>query len=310
MDQILSNIRDHFETEDDGQAHDILGLPSEYPAMTGNYNGMFGVLIKVPDDVSILEKFSGCQIRTSRMKIGRESGNYLMLMSDRKDNKYEFAALCREFVDPGEDGENRKKLLENPIVWWEKWKELLGNSISTRKITALYAELCELLELQKRSKNPVWSGPDSASHDIQTEKFDVEVKSTLKRYDAEIVVSGQHQLKAGKPLYLAFYRLEEDLDGTSVEELRETLEKEGYNIARTDRQLAKMGYELGESALKKKIRVLSRNLYFVGDDFPKITEDMFPEKSFPAGIKKISYTVDLNAVKPLSEDDEYNVSSV
>ena len=37
----------------------------------------------------------------------------------------EFAVICKHFVDPGENGELRKKLIESPFDWWESWKSLL-----------------------------------------------------------------------------------------------------------------------------------------------------------------------------------------
>ena len=77
-----------------------------------------------------------------------------------------------------------------------------------------------------------WAATRMGSHDIECDKESCEVKSTCKRYGAEITIAGQHQLVHTKPLYLYFLRMEESLDGISINDMKIRLIQAGYNAGK------------------------------------------------------------------------------
>ena len=105
-------------------------------------------------------------------------------------------------LSPGENGKERKALLTAPLDWWRKWKELVGNGIKDREIYSVIAEMCVLENKLVQDPSAEWTAMRMGSHDIECASESCEVKSTCKRYGAEIDVAGQHQLVHHKPLFL------------------------------------------------------------------------------------------------------------
>ena len=293
---ILEEIRDGFASMASNGALKINSLADEYTAFVIKIPDGYGVAIPVSEDLVIAEYFNSCKFRTELLSIGGNTSKYLMLISAFEEFRYEFASLCAELIDPGKDGKARKALMENPLDWWKKWRDLVGNGVKER---AVYSVIAEMLVLEHKLADDLsaeWTSARMGSHDIECHGESCEVKSTCKRYGAEIKIAGQHQLIHNKPLYLYFLRMEESYEGVSVNYMKHRLVEAGYNSGKLEAELQSQGFECGASIRDVKYKILEKRKYVVDESFPVITKESFKDNCLPSGITQIVYTVDLDAV--------------
>lgn len=293
---ILEEIRDAFASMQSYGAMPVKGLDDEYMAYIVRIPDGYGVAIPVDNKMEIAENFNSCKFRTGLLSIGGVPSNYLMLISAFEEYRYEFASLCTELLNPGENGKDRKALLDNPLDWWKRWKELVGNGIKERAVYSVIAEMYVLEHKLKSDPSAEWTATRMGSRDIECNGESGEVKSTCKRYGAEINISGQHQLEHKKPLYLYFIRMEESLEGISVNDMKKRLVNAGYDSGKLEIELQHQGFERGASIRDRKYRILEKRKYVVDESFPYITKESFKNNQLPSGITHIVYTVDLDAV--------------
>ena len=118
----------------------------------------------------------------------------------------------------------------------------------------------------------------------------------------EITISNQFQLEPpGKHLDLVFCQFEPAVEsGVSINQLVEQLKSNGVNIASLNQKLKELGFEEGRSSRNKTFILHSMLKYVVDSDFPRITPSSFLNGVMPAGITKITYTVDLSGMTPES----------
>ena len=293
---ILEEIRDGFASMPSYGALKINSLTDEYMAYIIRIPDGYGVALPVDAALEVAETFNSCKFRTGLLSIDGNSSNYLMLISAFEEFRYEFASLCAELLNPGENGKVRNALLDDPLMWWKKWRELVGNNKKERAVYSIIAEMNVLEHKLADDPTATWTAARMGSHDIECAAEDCEVKSTCKRYGAEITIAGQHQLMHNKPLYLYFLRMEESADGVSVNDMKQRLIAAGYDSGKLETELQHMGLERGASIRDEKYKILEKRRYVVDESFPHITKDSFKGNCFPAGVTQITYTVDLDAV--------------
>lgn len=289
--ELLEEIKQFFASSYGAAA--LTSLPDEYPAYGIRKGNDFGVAVRWDRDEPVSEHFSTAHLHTEKAYLPGESIQLLMLTMDVEEYRNEFACVCAQFVDPGKDGEERKKLIEDPVRWWNNWKNLLGNVVSNKPP---YSVLCELVVLNHvRSFDPAaeWTASTAGTHDIESANHSYEVKSTIKRYGSTVTISGHFQLLTPKPLDLYFIRIEESPTGICINDVRDELVKNGYDQTKLEKQLSRAGHELGASTRNKKYAILEKRVYVVDDSFPKITEKSFKGDAFPNGVSQIQYTIDL-----------------
>ena len=207
-------------------------------------------------------------------------------------------SLCAEFIDPGTDGSSRIAVLNDPVAWWGKWKELLGNKNIDARIYDVLGELCVLYVLLQSGENAAWNGPDGASYDIETDDKFIEVKSTLSRSKREITVNNQFQLDtSSKNLNLVLCVFEPSIQsGVSINKITEKLGELGYNVKLVNQKLSELGFEEGMSSRNKTFLLHEMLRYTINSDFPRITPESFIGGVLPAGVTGITYTVDLSGM--------------
>lgn len=293
---ILEEIRDGFASMKTYGALKVTNLTDEYNAFIIRIPDGYGVAIPVNKEMEVAEKFNSCKFRTGLLSIEGNPSNYLMLISAFEEYRYEFASLCAELLAPGENGSARRALLEHPLEWWKRWRELVGNDIKDRAIYSIIAELRVLEYKLKTDPSAEWTATRMGSHDIECAEESCEVKSTCKRYGAEIKIAGQHQLVHKKPLYLYFLRMEASHEGVSVNDMKKRLVQAGYDPGKLEIELQQQGLEHGASIRDEKYKILEKRKYIVDESFPCITRESFKGNHLPAGITQIVYTVDLDAV--------------
>lgn len=294
--RVIDEIREHFAAISKFGALEIKSLSKEYPGYVVRIPDGIGVAIKVDEKLEISEKFNSCKFFTCPLGIEEIGSNYLVLCSPFDEYRYEFASLCTEFVEPGEDGKHRINLLEDPYSWWNRWSELVGNTSREQRVYNVIAEMITLEQKIKEDPTTVWTTTKSGSHDIECAEEGYEVKSTIKRYGATITISGQHQLSYQKKLWVYFYRMEESLDGVSINDMKDSLIRLGYEESKIEIELERLGFERGSNIRNKKYKVLEKRKYTVDETFPRIVNESFKNDKLPDAIIRIEYTIDLDGI--------------
>jgi len=282
------------------------GLPDDAPGWIIRENKKsVSAFIPVDDDVVFCEGFSKVEMWTGRRIIDGVSCSVLNLECEDYVDREAFASICEEFLRT----ESRAGLRARPGEWWARWRDLMGNAFRHQMPHAVLGELMVVKDLLTAGIQAEWRGPASASHDIVTPAFDVEVKSTLKRYGSTVAISGQHQLSpAGqRPLFLSFVRMEPHPEGFSINSVAEQIKVLGYCGHELENSLAGLGFSLGRIARCESFVLKETQIYPVDDNFPKITPLSFKGEVVPAGVLRLRYEVDLSTLNGAVLVDFLNV---
>lgn len=309
---LKKSIQNNWATDIVGYAQSIVELEdTEHPAWTVKFMDSYGVAIPYAGEEEINETFANAKIRSTDIRFRDEKiRRAIVLTTDSDEISVPFSMLCEALIDPGENGEYRTVIESSPIIWWKDWKELLGNKNIDERIYDILGELCVLKYAVQNGEDAEWNGPDGASYDIETNDRFIEVKSSINREKKEVTISSQFQLfPPGKPLDLVLCRFEPAvISGISIDGVLSDFKSMGYNTDFLNRKLEFRGFEQGMSARKKKFLLHQMLLYKVDDSFPRITPESFAGGVLPAGITKITYTVDLSGMNSISllngEDDD------
>lgn len=297
--ELNEEILENWSTDIHGYAHKIASLENAgFPAWTINTGDCFGVVIPYSGTEDINESFTNVRILSKEVVFdGGKAERALTMTSNSHESWESFAAFCAAFVTPGSGGANRAEIMNAPLLWWQTWKEMLGNKNIDPRIYDVLGELCVLKVFAAKGEDVSWNGPNRASYDIEMESRFVEVKSTLARDKREVTISSHFQLQDDKPLWLVLCQFEASvLSGLSIDSVVGELNDMGYNIAPVENKLTDMGFEQGMSARKKTFILHDMLQYTVDETFPRITPQSFPGGVLPPGITKISYTVDLSGL--------------
>lgn len=300
---LCKEIQCFFSGVDINTAYKLQNIDESYPAWVVRLSDSFGVAVPY-EGKEINEEFANVSLYSDILNIENKEIPSLFLMSSIEISRNEFAIFCRDFTDPGENGRERKKILKDPALWWERWKNLIGNSISEKKPYTVLGELVIYEYLLRNKKDAHWMGPSSASHDLVSKDIEIEVKSTLNRYEKIIHITGQFQLqKSSRRLYLYFCRFEENVNGVCINDIVDSLVKnygESHEILNS--KLSRLGYHEGKSSRMEKYQIHEVLKYEVNERFPKIIPEMFKTETLPAGIKRLEYDVDLSVLDGITID--------
>lgn len=296
MDTIRNEILYTFYSQVEGR-RTIESIDSSYPSYILKNNDIYGVAIPYYEDEIITESFSNMDFGTQKLNFdGSGPETYLTLTS--KDFKYkdEFSHLCLDFIYPGHNGENRERLLENPLSWWVRWRDLVGNRIRNQKPYSVVAELLTIKRLQELGNEEIhWFELESPTHDIETLNAKYEVKSSLTKRKTEISISSQFQLSSEFPLFVIYYRMEESADGFSVDDVVDLIStpenKMDYNI-----KLSEYGLPQGSTARKIKYTVLESRKYEVNENFPILKLSDINNEQLLLHLQRLNYTIDLTGI--------------
>lgn len=298
--KIAERIRDNFNKGFFGKSMAIPELPKEYPAWTLKESGWIGVAVPIDHYFEFVESFAEVHLITERdVIIDSRSYDLLILACNSMPLRNEFAVICENFVDPGTDGSARSLLINSPAKWWNNWKNLLGNKAQTKEPYAVLGELLMLEKLLQSGDNAKWSGADHSTHDIESDNYSVEVKSTTSRYGYEVTISSVYQLRPAdnKSLFLSYIRFERSELGLNINDVVKSLQGLGVNMEELESKLAGMGLERGRTAREKKYKVIEWKRYAVDECFPSITESSFKDGSLPRSIVRVNYTIDLSGLQ-------------
>lgn len=292
---LQEEIRNNLNRGFTGRAMRIRNLPEEYPAWSIKQDDWYGVAIPLDKFHAFSEDFANARIWSARQVVIEEkSMDCLILACGDPLLRNSFSIICTQFVDPGENGQDREKLKADPEAWWKEWKKLLGNKNANTEVYSVIGEMIVLGKLLAGEKRPEWKGLQGSVKDIECPDEDFEVKSTTERYGYHIKASSAFQLDASeKPLSVVFCRFEESSAGVSINDLVIRLSVLGYPEHEVEQLLRKKGLEKGKTARNRKYNLLEMVVYPVGEGFPAITKSSFVDGRIPDRISHLTYEIDL-----------------
>ena len=291
MESIVNEIRMHFASQIQGIRR-ITNLSDDFIAYTFRQGVEYGVAVETKSPKDIYEESAQITLK----HINNMGVTYIALSCCDEGFRNEFAKFAAYFVEPGNDGANRRQIMEHPLSWWTAWITLLGNKVSSRNSYDTIAEMLALDELFKCDKTTKWTAAQAGSHDIESDSHCFEVKSTIKKAETSVTISSQFQLDSVRPLQLWFYRLEESEHGLSINDAKRKLVADGYDENLLEEQLMQRGFMPGNSVRDRRYIVLEKRKYVVDEKFPRIVESSFKNNVYPKNIVKILYTIDLEGL--------------
>lgn len=268
----------------------------EYNAYIVKVEDMIGVAIPVEKDLIINEKFNKVSIGNFLFAINDTPQKVIFLYTKETQMSEKYASLCLNFISPS----SRHTILDNPIVWYNEWSELLGNSKKNKMVYDFIGEMSVLLELQKKGDSPIWNSITKGTFDITTNDSIYEVKTSIVKSFDSITVHNQFQLDIdglNKQLFISYVKVEENNAGVSIDSLAYELVSYGYDKTNLENYLTSNGYYQGKNDRYKKYIIHEIRLYKVDNNFPFITKNSFIDKKMPKNVVKFEYTLSLDGLE-------------
>lgn len=187
----------------------------------------------------------------------------------------------------------------------QRWRSLLATrglqTLSQSAQRGLFAELCALRVTQPEGPVDfsVWRGPLQEPHDILTEAFAVEVKSTHENANS-VEIHGPLQLAApGRPLALVLVEITQDSSGETLADLAGELLDRAADRDFATRRLAMAGFALvNADAYPARFTVRRVRHLVVDEHTPRIVPGSFANGVLPDGLLYLRYGIDLSALEP------------
>lgn len=294
MNNLANKIEHMFSSLPSGNALYLIDEAQPELGYVYKYDSYFGVAVKNDLKTEVYEEFNAVRFRSdSLVEVNKDEmpEHYLMLECNNFDFIHEFSLIGAEFSET-----NREKLLHNPLNWWDSWSEMLGDIKSSALASDVFAELLAYAYFVREGNNVTWKPSDYLSQDLEMDDFNLEVKSTMMKYQSRITVSSQFQVDNldNKDVKLLFVRLEKSESGHSINDIVKSLPDDHAKFV--SNELALIGYNLISKKSNQKFRVLEIRLYNIDNLFPKITLDSFVDRHLPVGITGITYEVDLDGL--------------
>ena len=292
-DFLRDEIRSVFNLINGDKFYIITALPDEYRGYVVSDSKYKGVGIEV--DAKFIDfKYS---FENIKLFVKEKSNNgrvfyMLELVTDQAFDIDKFSNLCIDFLEPGKNGERRQLIQNNPQTWVDDWKLLIGNKATESNIYPYLGELIVLKKLLEDGEDAKMTS--QGSHDIETSNSNIEVKTTIMRYQSLIEIHSKYQLQKlnNNPLYLYFVRLEESTSGISINSIINDLKSLKYDVL----DIVNKTNDLNSNIKDKCYKVDEVRKYLIDDNFPKITDDTFVDGKIPENISGLVYTVDLDGL--------------
>lgn len=259
-----------------------------------NIDDCVGVAIECDENVKISESFNNALIANTVIANKFKEIPVVLFYVKAEKMSSQYGSICLDFI------RNKNIIQKNPEIWYNEWKELLGNSKKDQLVYDVIGEMRVLLELQRKKLKPVWESTHMGTFDITTSKAIYEVKSSQLKTTEIVEIHNQFQLEVENlsiPLFIAYCKVEKNATGDSIDSLYEELVRLKYNKQELDCYLEKIGYGVGKQARSRKYIIHEIRLYPVDEKFPKITNGSFKSGKAPQGIIKYQYTVSLDGLE-------------
>ena len=264
------------------------------------------------------EQFRKSKVTVHGIKIDLQSrfsgGQQLALTLDRHVDTDLFYSLCRTLATALENASDSASSLAVALAHIKRWKAFLagrgGKSLTPEEVRGLFAEITflgELFEKSDSAENVVasWLGPERSHQDFIFGNTAVEIKSLSGKERSCVRISSEDQMESlNDDLFLRIYRLSEVSDTPSGLSLngavRLTAGKldDAGAIEAFENKLATHGYA-PIPEYDTPIFVLSEiRSYQVSEGFPRLVRSQLP-----AGIARVSYDLEMEAIAPFQCDE-------
>lgn len=304
---IADEIRSKFASLTTNHAQLLEDKNKEILSWVIKFKDDYAVAIEVDEEIKINESFSNVTYHTANFIIEGENKYLLMLSSSETRLRNEFAGVCAIFLELGKDGSKRKAIQSNPLRWWVKWKELLGNKSVDSTVHGILGELITVYWMKKDVIKDIssinWTGPDGKSVDIITEKMKVEVKTSLIKYNNIVTISGQFQLDLISNMSLVYVKLEEMENGSpgpnivSIDKMLEKLAYQGLDQHELNKKIERLGLKENSMDRKRNYRLLEMIEYPVNEKFPLLTTNSFKDNIDKDRILQLTYKIELSGLE-------------
>lgn len=245
-----------------------------------------------------------------------KTGRLVMSLVDDSDRDI-FLALCNDLV-AATGGLKRGDSQQGVIIVIARlvrWRELFRNrrsGLSFEQIIGLTGELfflrdCLLARLDTTSAVGMWRGPFGDEQDFAVGHSIIEVKTQLSTADAALHISSENQLDTvSGPVIIAHQLLSQAARETAgalslnqlVADLRSAISAASTASAdKFDASLLAAGYAPLAGYDEPIWIVVGRDMYTVGEAFPRIIPSMLPP-----GIEKVRYRLRVSACLPFQVD--------
>lgn len=248
----------------------------------------------------------GRAVQLTRERLGNTQ--YLAISCLNSDLHAVFTQFSRELLATLKGAASPAKAAGEAF---DKWRALFSDAPRGRQLTepqlvGLLGELLTLHELLREGASPeisYWRGPKGEPHDFRTNSFGLEVKTTLVRDGRIVAISGVDQLDAPPSvnLFVVHRRLESDPKGFNLQEVVADLTSAGADSSSLASALSDLGVDMNRLSTyeAQRFRVAETRYYKVDDPtFPRIVRGSFTNGVVPAGVLKISYSIDLTNEPP------------
>lgn len=292
-DYLKDEIRSVFNLINGDKFYVLHSLPEGYEGYVVSDANYKGVGIEVdPKFKDFKYNFENIKLFVKEKATNGKLFFMLELVTDQAFDVDKFSNLCLDFLEPGLNGEKRKLIIENPQSWVDDWKSLIGNKATESNVYPYLGELIVLKKLLQDGEKPALTS--QGSHDIETATSNIEVKTTIMRYQSLIQIHSKYQLQNlnNNPLYLYFVRLEESISGISLNSILSDLTNLGYDVVKIKSKIE----ELNSDVRNKCFKVDEVRRYLIDDTFPRITDDTFINGKIPENISGLVYNVDLDGL--------------
>jgi putative PD-(D/E)XK family protein DUF4420 len=246
------------------------------------------------------------------LRAGDNSRQRLVLSLERQVDRDLFSGLCRSLAGALENAGDSAGALGVALTHIRRWKAFLSGSsqrLSAEEVRGLFAELAFLLELLNRQIAPraavtAWLGPERAQQDFDFGNGAVEIKSLSGSERNSVRISSEDQLDSLKDhLFLRIYRLSNLTDSPTARSLNQMVrevedEMDSDSIADFDRKLVMHGYAPLPDYEEPLFAIADVSTYLVAGDFPRLIRS-----SLPAGLRKVSYEIELEDISDYRCDD-------
>ncbi|GAB2553080.1 PD-(D/E)XK motif protein [Gracilibacillus alcaliphilus] len=253
----------------------------------------FGVVIMADQNIRLNEKFNQLNFYTNEGTLNGEMVNLLHLTLNSLDYFEQFIIIAADFIELSK----RTTLKENPLEWWNHWKELIGNAVVEKSTYSILAELLVLNYLQKNhsSNTPKWLGYTGGTYDIHTKNKNIEVKASINKFDTNITISNQYQLNTEliNDFYVLGFEASANDNGISIDDAVSELSTSGYPLKDIETGLQVHDLPADASARREKYILLSCKKYNLQEAIPdEVKQSM--DKFFDFDIvRKVNAELDL-----------------
>ena len=238
----------------------------------------------------------------------------LILTLEKHVDRDLFFGLCETLIASLAPVTDSVAALAVALTHIRRWKAFLAGRkarmMSPDEVRGLFAELCFIRSLyRQRLPQPgaieAWCGADRVHQDFIYGDTAVEVKSLSGRERNAVRISSEDQLEGlSNNLFLMVYRLSdmpESERALSLNDLIHAIEGELNDadvLEQFSRKVGAYGYAPLPDYDVPRFLVSSTQAYRVAEGFPRLIRSLVPQ-----GIARVSYDIELEAIRPFECED-------